>query len=296
MKLKSYPFSSSILRKLNYFFFFTLKLYLAGMVFFRFSRKIRNRINKDKKVSNFIVTDNCLGNLKMNLDIHSYMGGCIYWSGLHHVNESIYLSRILKDEFVFIDIGANQGEFTLFASKFINSGRILSFEPVQENFNRLSQNLKLNSIQNCEPYKFGLSNANDFLPIFTDESASEGGGINEGLSTLFKSETKGSFQEEIELKVFDEFFNDEFTRIDFIKIDIEGSELYALKGMKETLLKYKPEILIEINEDCFLAAGYNSKDILSFLFELNYKPFKLFRGKLISHEGDFTNWGNYIFK
>ncbi len=266
------------------------------MVFFRFSRKIRNKINKDKKVSKFIVTENCLGNLKMNLDIHSYMGGCIYWAGLHHVNESIYLSKILKDDFVFLDVGANQGEFSLFASKYVKSGRIIAFEPVQENFNRLTINLELNDIQNCESFKFGLSDKNDFLPIYTDDSATEGGGINEGLSTLFRSETKGSFQEQIELKVFDEVFENEFKRIDFIKIDIEGSELFALKGMRNSLLKFKPEILLEINEDCFLAAGYSSKEILNFLFELNYIPFKLLRGKLILQEGDFTKWGNYIFK
>lgn len=266
------------------------------MVFFRFSRKIRNKINKDKKVSNFIITRNCLGDLKMNLDVHSYMSGCIYWAGLHHVNESIYLSKILKDNFIFIDIGANQGEFSLFASNYIKKGRILSFEPVQENFNRLSTNLELNKIENCETFRFGLSDKNGFLPIYTDESASEGGGINEGLSTLFRSESKGLFQEEIELKIFDEVFEHDLERIDFIKIDIEGSELFALRGMKKSLMKYKPEILLEVNEDCFLAAGYDSKEILTFLFELNYKPFKLYRGKLFLHEGDFTNWGNYIFK
>lgn len=287
---------SSALRKLNFFFFFKLNFYLAGMVLFRLSRKIRNKVNQNKTSSQFEITKNCLGSMKIKLDINSYMGGCIYWSGLHHVNESIYLSKILKKDYFFIDIGANQGEFSLFASKYIKSGKILSFEPVKENFERLKTNLELNQITNCKIFNYGLSDTNCILPVYTDTSAKEGGGINEGLSTIFKSENKNFFEEQIELKVFDEIFGSSIERIDFIKIDIEGSELFALKGLEKSIIKHKPEILIEINEECFHSAGYTSFEISSFFNRIGYEPYKLYRGNTFKHEGEFKDWGNYIFK
>ncbi|MES2587400.1 MAG: FkbM family methyltransferase [Bacteroidota bacterium] len=231
----------------------------------------------------------------MNLDTHSYMGGCLYWSGYHHINECLYLNKILKDEMNFIDIGANQGELSLFASKKIKNGKIICFEPVSTNFKKLIQNIELNQLKNIELNQFGLSDKNAELPIYTDASNNTGG-VNEGLSTLFKSDSKNQLEETIILKVFDEIYFDNLNRLDFIKIDIEGSELFALKGMKKTLEKFKPEILIEINDDCFNSAGYSSHDILDFLESFGYLPYKIFRGKLIKHHGEFNNWGNYIFK
>jgi FkbM family methyltransferase len=286
---------AKILRILNHFLFFKLNFYLLGMVFFRFSRKIKNNKNKYKNQTLFKITNSCFGNMIMELDIHSYMGGSIYWSGYHHINESIYLNKILTSNMVFVDLGANQGEFTLIASKYIKSGKIISFEPVSTNFKRLKKNIELNQIKNIELNQFGLSDKNITLPIYTNPNIAEGG-INEGLSTLFIDGNKNQFEENVELKIFDELYFQTLERLDFIKIDIEGSELFALKGMEKSIEKFKPILLIEINNECFKSAGYDANDVLDFLNEFNYKTFKLFRGKLIKHEGEFSRWGNYVFK
>ena len=68
---------------------------------------------------------------------------------------------------------------------------------------------------------------------------------------------------------------------DFIKIDVEGAELYALRGAAETLKKHHPKILLEFNRDTFEAAGYTQQDVLDFLGQFNYK-FQVIedRGKL----------------
>jgi FkbM family methyltransferase len=286
---------AKILRILNHFLFFKLNFYLLGMVFFRLSRKIKNNKNKYKNQTLFKITNACFGNMFMELDIHSYMGGSIYWSGYHHINESIYLNKILTSNMVFVDLGANQGEFTLIASKYIKNGKIISFEPVSTNFKRLKKNIELNQIKNVELNQFGLSDKNITLPIYTNPNISEGG-INEGLSTLFIDGNKNQFEENVELKIFDELYFQTLERLDFIKIDIEGSELFALKGMEKSIEKFKPILLIEINNECFKSAGYDANDVSDFLNQFKYKTFKLFRGKLIKHEGEFSQWGNYVFK
>ena len=104
-------------------------------------------------------------------------------------------------------------------------------------------------------------------------------------------------EEHISLEVFDDCFTADQQRVDFIKIDVEGAELYALKGMHSFLEKYHPEILIEINEETFNAAGYTTTDVLDYLGSFGYKPYKIFRGRLKSiDETALSAWGNYIFR
>ena len=72
--------------------------YLPSMVLVRLSRKLRYQYfnsNEEKSLVN-----NSMGNIKMEVDKNSYMGGSIYWSGYHHINEILYLNKFLKNEYV----------------------------------------------------------------------------------------------------------------------------------------------------------------------------------------------------
>jgi len=272
------------------------RFYLLGMVFIRLARKLREKNYKTTSKSEFVVVNNCMSNIKMNLDKNSYMGGSIYWSGYHHVNEMLYLRSFLSEEMTFVDVGANQGEFTLFAANILKKGKVISFEPVSFQYDLLIKNMELNKFENIELNKFGLSNEVCQMPIYNSTDTELHAGFHEGLSTLYKSNERNNFQELIELKVFDDIFYDRLERFDFLKIDIEGAELFALKGMTKSLEKYKPDLLIEISEECYNSAGYSIQDLIDFLSKFDYIAYKLYRGKLIKHNGDFSVWGNYIFK
>lgn len=67
--------------------------------------------------------------------------------------------------------------------------------------------------------------------------------------------------------------NNNIHRIDFVKCDIEGAELLALRGMKMTLKKHKPKMLLEINDNWTKAFEYTSCDLIVFLKEVGYKSF-----------------------
>ena len=111
-------------------------------------------------------------------------------------------------------------------------------------------------------------------------------------------QNKSEFEQIIKLKVFDNEYKEKLERLDFIKIDVEGAELFALKGMYFHIEKYKPLLLIEINEDTFNAAGYTSKELVDYLSDFGYEPYSIFRGRLkkIEKSNVFSSWGNYIFK
>ncbi len=270
--------------------------YYPGMVLVRLSRKAREysyRSNEKRELKTVRFT----GNLKMTVDIHSYMGGSIYWTGLHHLNEILFLGRFIRDDMTFIDIGANQGEFSVFAASRLPHGRVLAFEPVRKTRNLLIENKRINHLQNLEIFDFGLSDQAGTFPVYTSADTTIYHGYNEGLSTLYKTETRDVFEEDISLYVFDDIFYPDLDRMDFVKIDVEGAELYVLKGMYKSLLKFKPDLLIEINEETFNAAGYSTPDLISLLKDLNYGVYQIKHGNLkqIEYSG-LNSWGNYIFR
>ncbi len=271
-------------------------LYLPGMVLVRLSRMLRKYFYSPSAGVEYRVVC-CAGKAKMAVDRNSYMGGSIYWSGFHHLQELLYLDKQLKKNMVFVDVGANQGEFALFAAMKLTEGKVLAFEPVTKNRELLKENIKLNALKNLGVFNYGLSDKKGSFPIYTSTDASTFHGIHEGLSTLFKSGGRNEVEENISLEVFDDCFNAEEQVISFIKIDVEGAELFALKGMHSFLEKYHPEILIEINEETFNAAGYNTADVLHYLESFGYKPFKIYRGRLKSIDRTaLSAWGNYIFR
>ncbi len=270
--------------------------YFIGMVLIRFSRKCRAMKKDEKQV--FTVVNNFAKGLKIKVNMNGYMGGAIYWTGLHHVNEYIYLHKILRQDDVFIDVGANQGEFTLLAASICYQGHVYAFEPVAVNYKLLKENIGLNHFKQVSTFDVGLFNEVKTTEIFTPVFNDGGQGLNEGVSTLFKPENDQEIQtEEIKLAVFDDLLFGKLERFDVLKIDIEGAELFALQGMKRSLEKFKPQILIEINHPSDQSHGYSPKDIVQFLNSLGYRSYTLFRGDLKPvDEMNMKLPGNFVFK
>lgn len=290
-------FIANCFRTLNYFFVSKKATYFLGMLLVRLSRKARKKAFNNQAKDQMLTINNFMGNLKMRIDTNSYMGGSIFWTGFHHTNELLFLKNYLKPDMFFIDIGANQGEFSIYAASVLKTGKVFSFEPVKKQASYFKQNVILNNFSNIQLFEYGLSNVIGEFPIYTSNSAELHSGIHEGLSTLYKTDTRGDFEQNVQLKVFDTEFANTFTRMDFIKIDIEGAELFALKGMMNHLKKFKPAILIEINGDTFSAAGYSTKEMCDFLKDLNYEPFEIKRGNIYKTTFDQleSNARNYIF-
>ena len=71
-----------------------------------------------------------------------------------------------------IDIGAHIGLFSLLVSQRCKTGKILSFEPVRENFDLLVYNLKLNHIENVLPFNMAVSKNSDKLNLFLNDDQS----------------------------------------------------------------------------------------------------------------------------
>lgn len=282
-----------VLRSLLFYLITFQPTYLLGMVIVRFTRKTREK-RSDKK--EHVVISNFMGNIKMYLDKNSYMGGAIYRCGFHHINELLFLKSYLTPEMTFVDIGANQGEFSMFACSKLTIGKVIAFEPTIYQLGLLKKNVSLNEFKNIEVNEYGLLDKNDTLDIYTSYDVEIHGGTHEGLSTLYKSEERNKIECTIDLKVFDKEYFHKLERLDVVKIDIEGAELFALRGMEKSLEKFRPRLIIEMNEATFQSAGYKLMDVIDFLDKFNYVPFKIYRGKLIQiNSNKFESLSNVVF-
>ena len=82
----------------------------------------------------------------------------------------------------------------------------------------------------------------------------------------------------ISITTLDAFLSDKgIEKVDLVKLDIEGSELNALKGGIDMLKRHKPALIVEVGEDTCHAAGYEMDDLVSFVRNLGYSAYKIGR-------------------
>lgn len=212
-------------------------------------------------------------NFKIEIDLSKYQGNKIFWRGAHDWSTIFAMKKIIDPQKNVIDIGANIGEYTLFAASFISpNNKVWAFEPVQKMYSTLIKNIQLNPHLQDKiiPIKIGLSNQSSIVPIFDENNTS-----NEGLFSIHsKNFSHPQKIEDIELNTLDNaVIQHQISNIGFIKIDVEGNELFVLQGAKETIQKYKPFLMIECSEKNFNAAGYTAQTLLEYLNQFNYKFF-----------------------
>jgi FkbM family methyltransferase len=229
----------------------------------------------------------------MKVDISKAMGAAFYWMGFHELNESRFLNRFLKPGMVLVDVGANQGEFSLFAAKRLSQGTVYAFEPMNIFFDQLTENISLNQFTNVKTFHCGLSDQSGEVPIYLGTTA---GNENEGLGTIFQSQERNRFIQNIQLRTLDQIATEEkIDTIDFLKIDVEGAELMVLRGARKTLERTRPVVMIEMSDDTYRAAGYSAEDVKAFFEQINYSMNKIKKGGYLEPITDAPKFSNVIF-
>jgi FkbM family methyltransferase len=190
-----------------------------------------------------------------------------------------------------IDCGANIGMYSLYFSKWAPQSTIHAFEPLKKNQDLFLRNCELNNFKNIKLNCFGLSNEEKEVDIYiVDES-------NLGKTSTF-SQNKGEKRERIKLTTLDKYCaENNIEEIDFIKVDIEGSELDFIKGAENMISKSKNlKMLVEINECTYKAYSTPEglyKYIMSFGFRSYTEREYPFSKKEIFQNSNFR--GNILF-
>lgn len=220
--------------------------------------------------------------IKMELNISNLVDHCVYFS----TDEKAFDKFIsyLKPTDTVIDIGANIGYTTLLFSKACPNGNIISIEPSKELFQTINNHLLLNKTKNVKSFHVGLGESEKTVQLY---KVSEN---NSGMNRVFEGEDIPFNSESIIIRPLDNVVRENgITKIDALKIDVEGYEYNVLKGAYNTLKTLAPILLIEV-DDHNLKEQHSSPDqLFKFLFDLNYSVFEADTLRKIELEKDYSD-------
>jgi FkbM family methyltransferase len=223
------------------------------------------------------------GDLQIRLNRASQMGGTIYWQGYYSRDEIAVLKRILRPGMVFVDAGANFGEFTLIAAKHVGpSGRVVSFEPEPAVYAQLAANVALSKSHNVIALQLALGERESTVPLYCHASSVAPSFRNDIVASVMPrndSVETGSAR----CRRLDDVLRElGIDRVDVLKSDVEGYELFLLRGASETLER-RPILILELSRASFAAAGHRIEDVVELLHRRSYRILRIAEGSLGRH-------------
>lgn len=169
-------------------------------------------------------------------------------------------SSMIKPGSIILDVGANIGVYSLIAARHTGSkGRVYAFEPVPENFELLSRNIRQNELKNvvCINKAVGSSNGKIEMEI------EKGSIATHYVSSSPKNPTA------VPVTTIDSFIkNKKISRVDLIKMDIEGYEGFAIEGGLSLLKQPRIKLLMEFSADFIALSGKQPEAVAAKLLEL----------------------------
>ncbi len=199
-------------------------------------------------------------------------------------DETNFLRRFVKSNYVCLDIGSNIGYFAvLFASK---GAKVYSFDPVLENFALQTLTCALNPKLSIELRNCAVSESCGMVGFSIPDQTS--------LARIDANSTAaGEDKRMVDMIAIDEL---DLPRVDVIKIDVEGAEEMVIKGMQDTLQRCKPKlIMVELVDEHLSAFGSSTAAVFDLLRSNNMSPMVLEDGALAPYVRGGAKNDNFFF-
>lgn len=244
---------------------------------FKLPRSVLRRLFRF--VNNEVCVSDFDGALQLRLRLSEHMQRRIFWMGYYSTDVVVALKQVLKPGMVVLDVGANIGEITLVAANLVKaSGKVIAFEPVNAIAERLSEHIASNHLKQVIVRRLGLgATAAEGVPIYAScgqPSSDE----NHGLASLYGGQENNAPIDHINVTTLDaEVEALGLQRVDLIKIDIEGAEMACLQGANRTLQKFKPMLIVEVQDYSATQAGWCADELFNYLSGFGYSFFTIGR-------------------
>jgi|ERR1043166_1210092 FkbM family methyltransferase len=215
-----------------------------------------------------------LTHVESPFDIHGhkmFLNGCDDLSAqvflnFFEVTETRLVSRMIRRGDVVLDIGANIGFYTLLFARLVgDSGRVYAFEPDPTNFALLEKNVRANGYKNVELVRKALADENGKTRLYLAKN-------NRGMHRLYQPR-RGGKSVEVDVVRLDDYFAADHTRINFVKMDVEGAESAVLRGMSALLRKNRATMLLEFAPYAIKECGAEPEALLQMVRGYGYEFF-----------------------
>lgn len=170
----------------------------------------------------------------------------------------------LKEGQNILDLGAHVGYYTLIGAKIVGrKGKVYSFEPFPENSELISKSARENGLENIIVKQQAVNDVTEKGELYVWPESSR-------YNRTYKVNPRQLNSIEISKVKIDDFLDD-YPRIDFIRIDIAGSEGRAIEGMKRLLKRDSPKIIMEFSPKRIKMSGYDPAKTLEVLKDNKYE-------------------------
>lgn len=195
------------------------------------------------------------------LDLNDYLPRYLYFTGSWEPRETRTVERLVRPGATVIDVGAHLGYFTMLMSRLVGaSGIVHAFEPAPATFAILQRTLALNRPANVRAYQVALADVEGQGRLLARDRANSG-----------KNAVDVAAGGPIPLTTLDRFAREAgLQRLDFLKADIEGSEARLLAGAWQTLERFRPHVLLEVNRPALLRYGSDPRTLIEGLTRIGY--------------------------
>ena len=156
---------------------------------------------------------------------------------------NLIIKQINDSNSIFIDIGCNYGAYSIPISRIKNNLKVICFDPSRKSLDRLDENINLNNLKNIKYFKLGIGEKKG--KVYFDDDIN-----NYKNSGSFEINNK-NFGYKIDIDSIDNLVRENKIQIKknvYIKMDIEGYEFFALKGLVKTINNYNVTIFFEFSK------------------------------------------------
>lgn len=203
---------------------------------------------------------------------HAFTKG--FWPSCEPYDQDKYvlamLRNLLKPGDVFIDCGANIGYFSVLAGDLVGvTGKVVAIEANPETYKLLRRNLEVNNINLC--FNYALTYENGEVELFVPNK----GDI---FSSLRQNEyIQGDLMYSCKVlgKTLDDVVNEiQLSKINLIKIDVEGAEIDVIKSAVNVISQFRPPIIVEYGVNTWPVFGSTIQDLFTIIKSYDYSIYK----------------------
>jgi FkbM family methyltransferase len=181
------------------------------------------------------------------------------------------LVKNLHPDDVVFDLGANHGIYTCLAGKTLESGQVVSFEPNPQTFTELRENVSLNQLADTITlYQAAVADKSGQATFFIDSEST-------GSSLAQPKQSSSTQAIQVDVVALDSLVDDDSQpHPDVVKIDVEGAEFQALRGMSTILQDECRLLYCEVHGSAITNSSLNPRDIEHFLSEAGFNVQTIF--------------------
>ncbi|WP_187830423.1 FkbM family methyltransferase [Siccirubricoccus phaeus] len=218
------------------------------------------------------------------------------WSWVEHVWKSVILhdhavlrpllQELLPEDGVAIDIGAHGGQVTWLLAALTPRGQVVAVEPSSYARAVLRAALALRPRRNVLVVAAALGTAASLGVLATP--VKRAGAMGYGLASLAPDPARAVVREVVPIVTLDALAAAlGLTRLDVLKLDVEGHEGAVLAGAEAVLARFRPAILLEIDDARLRRAGGSAAQLRAFLAARGYAGQPLRAGTAAEADGDW---------